>query len=113
MDEESGRRRSGAKCKVDAFCGLPRGRQTDIMLIACLFSEWIDEKTGQTLLSFAAVTTVDPPQEVAAAGHGRMIIRLTLENVDYWLTPHRRLDAELQAILNEPQTAYYEHRVAA
>jgi putative SOS response-associated peptidase YedK len=64
------------------------------------------------LLSFAAVTD-DPPQEIAAAGHDRMVIRLTRENVDRWLTPQGRSDEELQAILSERQPAYYEHRVAA
>jgi putative SOS response-associated peptidase YedK len=83
-----------------------------IMLIACLFAQWTDEKTGEKLLSFAAVTD-DPPQEVAAAGHDRMIIRLTWENVDRWLTPQGKSDDELQTILSERQPAYYEHRVAA
>jgi putative SOS response-associated peptidase YedK len=83
-----------------------------VMLIACLFAEWSDAKAGEKLLSFAAVTD-DPPQEVAEAGHDRMIIRLTRENVDRWLTPQGRSDEELQAILSERQPAYYEHRVAA
>jgi putative SOS response-associated peptidase YedK len=83
-----------------------------VMLIACLFAEWSDPKTGEKLLSFAAVTD-DPPAEVAAAGHDRMVIRLTRENVDRWLTPQGRSDEELQAILSERQPSYYEHRVAA
>jgi putative SOS response-associated peptidase YedK len=87
-------------------------REAAVMLIACLYAEWSDPKTGETLLSFAAVTD-DPPQEVAAAGHDRMIIRLTRQNVDRWLTPQGRSDDELQAILSERQPAYYEHRVAA
>jgi putative SOS response-associated peptidase YedK len=87
-------------------------REPSVMLIACLFAEWSDPKTGEKLLSFAAVTDA-PPEEVAAAGHDRMVIRLTRENVDRWLTPQGRSDEELQAILNERQPAYYEHRVAA
>jgi putative SOS response-associated peptidase YedK len=83
-----------------------------VMLIACLFAEWSDPTTGAKLLSFAAVTD-EPPQEVSAAGHDRMVIRLTPENVDRWLTPQGRSDEELQAILIERQPAYYEHRVAA
>jgi len=83
-----------------------------VMLIACLFAEWSDPTTGAKLLSFAAVTD-EPPQEVSAAGHDRMVIRLTPENVDRWLTPQGRSDEELQAILSERQPAYYEHRVAA
>ena len=97
-----------------------------VMLIACLFAEWSDPKSGekllgetdraralcQKLLSFAAVTD-DPPAEVSAAGHDRMVIRLTPENVDRWLTPQGRSDEQLQTILSERQPAYYEHRVAA
>jgi putative SOS response-associated peptidase YedK len=83
-----------------------------VMLIACLFAEWSDPKTGEKLLSFAAVTD-DPPAEVSAAGHDRMVIRLMPENVDRWLTPQGRSDEELQTILSERQPAYYEHRVAA
>jgi putative SOS response-associated peptidase YedK len=83
-----------------------------MMLIACLYAEWSDPKTGEKLLSFAAVTD-DPPEEVAAAGHDRMVIRLARENVDRWLAPQGRSDDELQAILSERQPAYYEHRVAA
>ncbi len=87
-------------------------KPADVMLIACLFAEWSDPKTGEKLMSFAAVTD-NPPEEVAAAGHDRMVIRLTRENVDRWLTPHGRSDEALQAILNERQPAYYEHQVAA
>jgi putative SOS response-associated peptidase YedK len=83
-----------------------------IMLIACLFAEWSDPKTGEKLMSFAAFTD-NPPEEVAAAGHDRMVIRLTRENVDRWLTPQGRSDDELQAILSDRQPACYEHRVAA
>jgi putative SOS response-associated peptidase YedK len=86
-------------------------REPSVMPIACLFAEWSDPKTGEQLLSFAAVTD-EPPEEVAAAGHDRMVIRLTRENVDRWLTPRGRSDEELQAILSERQPAYYEHRVA-
>jgi putative SOS response-associated peptidase YedK len=87
-------------------------REPDVMLIACLYAEWSDPKSGEKLLSFAAVTD-EPPEEVAAAGHDRMVIRLTRENVDRWLTPEGRSDEELQAILSERQPAYYEHRIAA
>jgi putative SOS response-associated peptidase YedK len=87
-------------------------REPDVMLIACLYAEWSDPKSGEKLLSFAAVTD-EPPEEIAAAGHDRMVIHLTRENVDRWLTPQGRSDEELQAILSERQPAYYEHRVAA
>ncbi len=87
-------------------------RPAGVMLIACLFAEWSDPTSGEKLLSFAALTD-DPPQEIAAAGHDRMVIRLTPQNVDRWLTPRGRSDEELQAILSDRQPAYYEHQVAA
>lgn len=82
------------------------------MLIACLYSEWRDPKGGAPLLSFAAITD-EPPPEVAAAGHDRMIINLKPENLDAWLNPQGRSLDELQTILGDRQTPYYEHEVMA
>jgi putative SOS response-associated peptidase YedK len=82
------------------------------MLIACLASEWVDPKDGSKLLSFAAITD-EPPAEVAAAGHDRMIVNLKPEHVDAWLSPEGRLVEELQAILSDRQQPYYEHEVLA
>jgi putative SOS response-associated peptidase YedK len=81
------------------------------MLVACLYADWSDPKEGR-LLSFAAVTD-DPPPEIKAAGHDRCIINLREENVAAWLTPQGRSDQELQALLSDRQTPYYEHEVAA
>jgi putative SOS response-associated peptidase YedK len=86
-------------------------RPADTMLIACLYSVWKDPQ-GKELLSFAAITD-DPPPEVAATGHDRMIINLRPENVDAWLTPQGRSDAQLQALLGDRQAPYYEHEVLA
>ena len=88
----------------------PRPLQT--MLIACLYSVWKDPKDGSKLFSFAAITD-DPPPEVAATGHDRMIINIKPENVDAWLNPEGRTDEELQAILSDRQAPYYEHEVLA
>jgi putative SOS response-associated peptidase YedK len=82
------------------------------MWIACLFAEWSAPKTGEKLVSFAAITD-DPPPEVAAADHNRMIVSLAPEAVDRWLTPQGRSADELQAILDDRQRPYYEHRIAA
>jgi len=82
------------------------------MYIACLYAETVDPKTGEKLLSFAAVTD-DPPPEVLAAGHDRMIINMKPENVECWLTPQGRSVDELQAILSDRQMPYYEHEVMA
>lgn len=88
---------------------MPRPRYQ--MLVACLYAEWSDPKDGR-LLSFAAVTD-EPPAEIKAAGHDRCIINLRQENVEAWLTPVGRSDEELQAILSDRQTPYYEHEVMA
>ncbi len=61
-------------------------RPVGTMLIACLYAEWKDPKGGAPLLSFAAITD-EPPAEVAAAGHDRMIINLKPEHLDAWLKP--------------------------
>jgi putative SOS response-associated peptidase YedK len=82
------------------------------MLIACLYSEWKDPKGGAPLLSFAAITD-EPPPEVAAAGHDRMIINLKPQNLDAWLSPQGRSLDEMQRILGDRQTPYYEHEVMA
>jgi putative SOS response-associated peptidase YedK len=56
-------------------------RPAGLMWIACLFAEWSDPRTGEKLVSFAAITD-DPQPEVAAAGHNRMIVSLAPEAVD-------------------------------
>jgi putative SOS response-associated peptidase YedK len=81
------------------------------MLVACLYADWSDPKEGR-LLSFAAVTD-EPPPEIKAAGHDRCIINLREENVAAWLTPQGRSDQELQELLSDRQTPYYEHEIAA
>jgi putative SOS response-associated peptidase YedK len=86
------------------------------MLIACLYAEWKDpqdkDNSGAPLLSFAAITD-EPPAEVAAAGHDRMIINLKPEHLDAWLKPQGRSLEELQTILGDRQTPFYEHEVMA
>jgi putative SOS response-associated peptidase YedK len=87
-------------------------RPAGTMMIACLYSAWVDAKTGEKLLSFAAITD-EPPAEVAAAGHDRMIINLKPENVAAWLTPKGRSKEELERILVDREAPYYEHEVLA
>jgi putative SOS response-associated peptidase YedK len=91
-------------------------RPAGTMMIACLYAEWRDpqdkDKGGAPLLSFAAITD-EPPAEVAAAGHDRMIINLKPENLDAWLRPQGRSLDELQRILGDRQAPYYEHEVMA
>jgi putative SOS response-associated peptidase YedK len=83
-----------------------------LMWIACLYGEWVDPATGSRLLSFAAITD-EPPSEVSAAGHDRMIVNIQPARADEWLTPASRSTQELQAILSDRQTPYYEHQVEA
>ena len=83
------------------------------MYVACLYSHWTSSNPDEPdLWSFAAVTD-DPPPEVAAAGHDRCIVQLRPENVAAWLTPEGRSLDELDALLNDKEPAYYEHRLAA
>ena len=87
-------------------------KPADTMFIACLAATWQDPNGGRPLLSFAAITD-EPPPEVAAAGHDRMIINLKPEHLDAWLQPQGKSLDELQAILSDRQTPYYEHEVMA
>jgi len=87
-------------------------RPADTMLIACLCATWEEPKGGRSLLSFAAITD-EPPPEVSAAGHDRMIINLKPERLDAWLSPAGRSLDDLQAILSDRQALYYEHEVMA
>src|SRR5262249_17301015 len=87
----------------------PRPRQD--MLVACLWSRWT-APGEHDLLSFAAIPD-EPPPEIAAAGHDRCIIPIKPEHLDAWLDPRRTGLAGLQAILDDRERPYYEHRLAA
>lgn len=81
------------------------------MLVAALYARW--QKPGEPdLLSFAAITD-EPPPEIAAAGHDRVVINLTDEAAEAWLAPQGRSVEELRALLDQRDRPYYEHRVAA
>lgn len=89
-----------------------RPRPAHEMLVACLWSHWRDP-AGQApdLYSFAAITDAPPP-EVAAAGHDRCVIPIKPEHLEAWLDPGTGV-AALQAILDDRDRPYYEHRLAA
>jgi putative SOS response-associated peptidase YedK len=87
-------------------------RPAGTMFIACICAEWRDPNGGRSLLSFAAITD-EPPAEVAAAGHDRMITNLKPEHLDAWLSPMGRSLDDLQTILSDRQSPYYEHEVMA
>lgn len=88
-----------------------RPQTRERLLVAVIWSHW--RAPGQDdLLSFATITD-EPPSEVAAAGHDRVIIPIKHAHVDAWLSPQTRDDATLQAILDDRPRPYYEHRLAA
>jgi putative SOS response-associated peptidase YedK len=87
-------------------------RPADTMLVACVYSVWKDPRDGKELLSFAAITD-EPPAEVAAAGHDRMIVNIKPANVARWLDPHDASLDQLQEILADRNAPYYEHEVMA
>lgn len=85
-----------------------------VMTIACLYSHWFPPAGSNEpeLWSFAAVTD-EPPPEVAAAGHDRCIVPLQAQHLDTWLNPDSENLVALQAILDDRERYYYEHRMAA
>ncbi len=88
-------------------------RDSEPMLVACLWSHWRDPAGVEPdLLSFAAITD-EPEPEVAAAGHDRTIINIKPEHIDAWLNPEPGNLAALQAIFDDKRHPYYEHRIAA
>ncbi len=81
------------------------------MVIACLWSRWTG-KDAPDLDSFAAVTD-DPPPEIAATGHNRVIISIKEQNIDDWLRPAAVNETRLEEILTDRERPHYEHRIAA
>jgi putative SOS response-associated peptidase YedK len=90
----------------------PAGRP--LMTVACLYSYWTPPvgSTEPAFWSFAAVTD-EPPPEVAAAGHDRCIIPLRPEHLETWLNPDPANLGVLQAVLDDRERFFYEHRMAA
>jgi putative SOS response-associated peptidase YedK len=88
-------------------------RDKSPMLVACLWSHWVDPKGIEPdLYSFAAITD-DPEPEVAEAGHDRTIINIKPEHIDAWLNPDPQNLAALHAIFDDKARPYYEHKAAA
>ena len=61
----------------------------------------------------AGLMGVEPPPEVAAAGHDRCIVPIKAEHLDAWLSPDAGNLAAMYAILDDRDRPYYEHREAA
>gem|GEM_PF-2393044 len=54
---------------------------------------------------------IDPPPQVAAAGHNRCIIAIKPERLDEWLHPDAKRLGEQLSILGDPIDVYYEHEL--
>jgi putative SOS response-associated peptidase YedK len=88
-------------------------RTGETMIVACLWSHWVDPAGKEPdLLSFAAITD-EPEPEVAAAGHDRTIINIQSQHVDAWLSPERNDLQTMYDIFDNRRHPYYEHRIAA
>lgn len=85
-----------------------RPQPAEPMFMAYLWSRW--GEGDDELLSFAAITD-DPPPEVAAAGHDRVIIPIEPESIDARLQGGDLV--RMHAILDDRWRPYYEHRKAA
>jgi putative SOS response-associated peptidase YedK len=81
------------------------------MLLACVYARWT--APGHPDLWSFAVITDEPPAEVAAAGHDRCPIPLRPGHLDDWLVPDPRHLERTQAILDDRERPYFEHRLAA
>jgi len=84
---------------------------TEPMFFACVWDKW--EKAGEPALYSFAVITDEPPPEVAATGHDRCPIPLKPDHIEAWLSPEEHTEEELNAILDDRQRHFYEHRKAA
>ena len=84
---------------------------SQLMYVPCLYADWRGED-GTKMPCFAAVTD-EPPSEVAAAGHNRCPINLSHDAAMQWLSPEGKTSEQLQALLDERQRPFYEHRVLA
>jgi putative SOS response-associated peptidase YedK len=60
-------------------------------------------------LSFALITD-EPPEEVAAAGHDRCVIPIKPQHLEAWLNPDPRNLQAMQAILDDRERPFFEHR---
>lgn len=80
------------------------------MIVPCIYD--VNEFGNFTLNSFALITD-EPAKEIAEAGHDRTPIFLKEKNIDTWLNPKGKSIEELFALLDDKETPYYEHEIAA
>lgn len=78
-----------------------------LMNVACLWSRW-----DESLISFAAVTD-EPPPEIAAAGHDRVVITLKQSAVQPWLNTNGASPADFYRLFDDRERPFFEHRQAA
>jgi putative SOS response-associated peptidase YedK len=85
-------------------------KPTQTMIVACLWSRW-EGKDEHPLNSFAAITD-EPPAEIAAAGHDRVVITLKPEYVNDWLSASADT-LKFYAMFDDRERPFFEHRKAA
>ena len=81
-----------------------------LMAVACLWSHW-EGKDNAPLNSFAAITD-EPPPEIAAAGHDRVVITLKREYLQGWLATGND-PATYYQMFDDRERPVFEHRRAA
>lgn len=81
------------------------------MLVACLCSRWT--VLGEEHLLFSSTITDEPPTEFPTAGHDRCIAPIREQIIEAWLSPPGMGDAALDAMLDDRERSYDEHRLAA
>lgn len=86
----------------------PTPRQS--MDVACIWSKW-EQEGERSLLSFAAITD-DPPDEIAATGHDRVVITIKPEYIDEWLATSSPANRYFH-MFDDRERPYFEHRKAA
>ncbi len=79
--------------------------------VPCLYDHWhgagdLGHGAGTTLDSFAVITD-QAPESVSAAGYHRSPIAMKANYLDAWLRPEGKSVDELQALLEDNQTASY------
>ena len=81
------------------------------MHAAALYEVYQHPELG-AIRSFCMVTD-EPPPEVRAAGHDRCPVFLQERIIDDWLNPKGHSLQELDALLDNKETAFYSHALAA
>lgn len=56
----------------------------NLLLVAGIYDQWVNKKTGEIIQSFAVVTT-EPTEYISSIGHDRSPVFLSIEKSSQWL----------------------------